>query len=121
MDVGAVIRVRNAAREALTATPSDQGSAWRGLIETYRILLQQAREVIGEEVRPELVAMFPREIDARGADADVTRSPSALFRHQEVASEARTRIASLAGWLDGHIEEAKFSLRLDGGHPTNDG
>ena len=113
MDVGALIRVRNAARESIAATPADHGSAWQGLVETYQALLQQARELMDEVSRSEMDRLFAKEIDTDGAGRSPVRDPSAMFKQQEVASEARTRIAALAGWLDGHIEEAQLGARLE--------
>jgi hypothetical protein len=35
-----------------------------------------------------------------------------MFAQQDVASEARTRLGAMAGWLNGFIEEAQFEARL---------
>lgn len=112
LDIGALLRLRNGLREALAATPAEQGSAWQGLVEAYEGLRNRASEVVGDDHADELGRLFPPLIDRRTAGRDITRDPSALFVQQEVDSEARTRIASLAGWLNGFIEEAQFNLRV---------
>jgi hypothetical protein len=115
VDIGVLLRIRNSAQEALTATPPDHSSAWNGLVETYERLREWAAQVIGDAHRDEFNRLFPQTIDQRiaGTGAAGGRpNPAALFAQQEVASEARTRLGSLAGWLNGFIEEAQFRTRV---------
>lgn len=112
LDVGALLRLRNGLQEALAATPAEQGSAWQGLVDAYEGLRGRASQVIGDAHAEEFERLFPAAIDRRTAGHDITHDPGAMFVQQEVASDARTRIASLAGWLNGFIEEAQFNMRM---------
>jgi uncharacterized protein (DUF1684 family) len=98
MDIGRFLRLRNQAQEALAATPPEQGSAWRGLVETYTQLRAEVADAVDEDLRAELERLFRSTIDTEPAEGTVRRDPTVLLRQQNVASDARTRIAGLAGW-----------------------
>jgi hypothetical protein len=112
LDIGACIRLRNSAKEALASLPEDQGSAWRGLTSIYVQLRAQVASVVSEPQSAEFNALFPNEISVGAADNSIIHDPGAMFAQQDVASQARSLIGALAGWLDGFIEEAQFAAKL---------
>ncbi len=93
--------MRNSIRAALDAVPEDHSSAYAALVSTYADLRRAVATLVPDDVVDEYDSLFPSEI-ALGHTTGLT--PQALFRQQEVASEARTRLGQLAGWLDGFIE-----------------
>jgi hypothetical protein len=65
--------------------------------------------VVPEDVADEYAQLFPVEIEVGNVSGF---TPQALFRQQEVASEARARLGQLAGWLDGFVEAEDRHERL---------
>ncbi len=111
MDSIRTLRLSAMAKEALGSTPDDAGSAWKGLSEAYKAIRDQVAGMISDDTLKEFEELFPEQIDcSRAANGDMSTT---LFGKQDVSSESRVRLASLAGWLNGWVDAIERTQRIE--------
>jgi hypothetical protein len=106
VDVGKLMRLRGAIQGALNSIPTDQAPvAGRAMADRWRELREEARNVIPAEQLDEFESLFPG--GPEGNPGLGLRGQAAMF------NEARGLLGSLAGWLEGFIEEARLQAEAE--------
>ncbi len=109
MDATKTLRMSAMAKEILLSTANDSGAAWLGLSDAYRSIRHQVSGMVPDDALQEFEELFPEEVDC-----SPTRHPTmGSFGKQDVSAESRSRLASLAGWLDGWIEASERAQLID--------
>ncbi len=103
---GKLLRLRGAIQATLDALPPQQaageGEAMAG---AYRRLRAEVCRVVHEEDEDEFKSLFPTTVDrATTIVGSILMHPTARY------STGRGLLASLAGWLDGYIEQARMAM-----------
>jgi hypothetical protein len=107
VDVGKFLRLSNLVTRAMDSVPFEQAAlAGRALAGTYGQVRGEVLAAIPEEVREEFERLFPESVrtqqDARGAAVEVSRF-----------NAAKVALGSLAGWLQGFIDEARLRFEAE--------
>lgn len=96
VDVKKLVRLKHTLKAAAGSLPEGQeGFSGAGYADTYNRLRSEVRSSLPEILVTEFDRLF--EELGRAGSKDVLRQAAA-------ASEARVRLASMVGWLDGVIE-----------------
>lgn len=106
IDVARFLRLQGALNAAVAAVPADQAArAVTALVGSYVALRGEVRQVIDERLRAEFDRLFPVMV--------VPRAPNlrrgggfAPIKSADIANQARTRMKTMSGWLDGVVQEA---------------
>lgn len=102
LDIGQILRLREAIRGALDASPpADAVLAARPMTTSYDRLRKEVAQALSDSERVEFDRLFPE----LGWGAGVAAGERAEQYHK-----ARALLASLAGWLDGFVAEARMAL-----------
>jgi hypothetical protein len=97
VDVDKLVRLKSAVASAAAALPKGQEAvAGRAYVDSWNRLRGQIREELPEGLLGEFDALFA-EMTPPGA------SRSDLFGQAGAANDARMRLQTLVGWLDGAI------------------
>ena len=98
VDVAKIMRLKGA---ALAASQLEKGSlAGKALADTYDLVRDQIQAAIPGGLREEFEGLFPRMDQPRLRADDLIESAAA-------ADQAKARLQTLAGWLQGVIESEK--------------
>jgi hypothetical protein len=101
-DIGKFMRLRGAIQFAMDAV--DPGQAAMGgdaLARTYERLRGEVREAVHKGYRDEFDRLFPEQVH-RGSGATPAQMSARTY------NEARSLLGSMAGWLQGFIDEARM-------------
>ncbi len=106
IDVGRFLRLQGAINAAVAAVPADHAAtALTALVGSYASLREEVRQVIDENLHGEFDRLFPA-MDVP-ATANVRRGFDPI-QSADMANQARTRMKTMGGWLDGFVQEAKL-------------
>ena len=98
------MRLQGAIRAALDSIPADQAALAAGaMIENYDRLRSEVRSSIPADKADEFDRLFPEKVPF-----PVNSPAGRLGREASKFSSARALLGSLAGWLDGFIQESRF-------------
>ena len=108
-DIGRYIRLQGAIRASIDAVPEGQAPvAGMAMVNVYRRFRAEAKKVIPSDHAEEFDAMFPDDVAIQRANPrDDLLDSAARY------TGARLLLATLAGWLDGFVQEAKMQIEAD--------
>jgi hypothetical protein len=108
-DISRYLRLQGAIRAAIDAVPEGQAAlAGHAMMNAYRRFRSEARANIPNEQFSEFDAMFPTEvIFERANPRDDLQDAAAEF------NAARLPLSTMAGWLDGFVQEAKMQMEAN--------
>lgn len=104
IDVGKILRLAGAVEKAAkieTEYPVQTSSA---VSERYKALRLEVARAVEDDAREEFDRLFPAELGGYG------RNPNDML---EKFYAARTLLETLAGWLDGFIQEARMTIEAE--------
>ncbi len=105
VDVARFLRLQGALNAAVAAVPADQAAtALTALVGSYAALRGEVRQVIDETLRTEFDRLFP-VMEVPPAPS-VRRAGFDPIRMADTANQARTRMNTMSGWLDGFVRDA---------------
>lgn len=107
-DVGRFLRLQGAIQAALDSIPMDQAVvAEQPMKDAYLRLRAETRSVIPGETLEEFDRMFPTEVKVGPTGSSRMVIRAARF------NAARSLLGSLAGWLDGFVQEARMTIEAE--------
>jgi len=109
LDIGRFIRLRSAIQQS-SETGSEQSAAGP-LAESYLRFRAEALDLVPEGDREELQRVCP-EIDEQeiGRIPRGSINPEARVLERELHAQAKVFLGSLAGFLDGYVEETRLRI-----------
>lgn len=108
MDIGKVMRLRDAISGALSAVEADTLGSGNALPSAYTNLRQQVKSTIEDELQEEFESLFPAW--SHPPLMGSRRPGFDPLKVMGVVNEAKALLGQLSGWLDGFVSEARLAL-----------
>jgi hypothetical protein len=113
IDVERFIRLRNTVRSAAASVPMGQESAAGDVLATaFQRLRPEVLDTLPEALREEFTKLFPDDV-LKQSGGGGGLGPGRLRADAVQATEARSLLEQMAGWLDGVVESAEHQMRIE--------
>lgn len=111
MEVGRILRLKEAIRGAMDALADKSATTGDALPDAYKRFREETLGAVGPEHREELERLCPTW--TRESTAGDFRRGFDPIKAGAAAEEARALLGQLAGWLDGFVLEARMKLEAE--------